>query len=104
MIVVTADSNVAIGYRALRDNTTSTGNVAIGTTSLQNHVSGNGGNIAIGSGAMALGTGGKQRNHAIGYRSQYQNNTGAGNDSIGYLSLQNNVNGCSHWLSSNAKC
>jgi hypothetical protein len=89
----TADSNVAIGYRALRDNTTSTGNVAVGTTALQNHVGGNGGNIAIGSGAMALGTGGKQRNHAIGYRSQYQNNTGAGNDSIGYLSLQNNVNG-----------
>lgn len=63
-----ADDIVAIGYQALRINSTGIRNVAIGSSALFSSQT-------------------SSNNVAIGYQSQYQNTTGGGNVAIGFSSL-----------------
>lgn len=68
------DYNVAIGYNALKANTTGTFNVAVGYETLKANTIGN-------------------TNIAIGYQSLTANLTGRGNVAIGHYSLTSNTSG-----------
>jgi len=90
---------VAIGYRALfnqtgRQDNTEVNNVAIGFEALYNNnptANNNGGkNVAIGSGALRSNTTG-MKNTAIGYGSSFMNTYGEDNTSLGYSALYNNT-------------
>ena len=77
--------NVAVGYRALWQNTSGYTNIAIGSTALQANTDGCN-NIAIGSPAMLRNTSG-QFNVAIGGHSLHWNCTGSDNVAVGELAL-----------------
>lgn len=68
------------------------GNLAIGPGALAGMQSGDGGNIAIGTGALNVNTSGSG-NVAIGFNSQTLNTTGYGNQSIGPNTLRSNTTG-----------
>ena len=89
--VSTGVSNVALGFRALRDNTSGAQNIAIGLDSLQQNTSG-ANNIALGARAMIINTTGIQ-NVSIGTESMEANITGSGNSALGFRALEDNNNG-----------
>ena len=69
--------NVAIGYRALKNPTSTVRNVAIGANSMANTTTGN-------------------SNTAVGYSTLLANQDGSGNTAIGYYSLKDNIGGTSN--------
>lgn len=85
-------SNVAIGYEALRNNTTGGNyNMAIGERALKFNTTGVA-NTAIGARASEKNTSGTA-NMAFGYLSLFENTTGNYNTAIGQQSLVSLVNG-----------
>ena len=92
-------NNVAIGTKALMENTTGQSNIAIGYAALENHVTG-GRDIGIGDSTLytqssALGL---TENVAIGFRAMRNNNPigaseGFFNTAVGSEALYNNTNG-----------
>lgn len=88
-------SNVAqnniFGAQALLNNTTGTGNVAIGQLALSQNLNG-AFNIAIGSNALQSNTSGS-RNVAIGFGSAISSTSGSRNTVIGNLALQELISG-----------
>jgi len=75
--VSTGANNIALGFRALRDNTTGNTNVAVGSESMRFNTTGNG-------------------NSALGYRALDQNLSGSGNTAVGRYALQFNASGTSN--------
>jgi len=80
--------NVAIGFRALRNATAGSGNVAVGSNALENNTVI--GNMAFGTAALNQNTTGNL-NTAVGLQSQADNVTGSGNTSLGYHTLEDNL-------------
>jgi hypothetical protein len=80
--------NVAIGYRALKNSTAGSGNVAVGSNALENNTVI--GNMAFGTAALNLNTTGNL-NTAVGLQSQANNLVGQSNTSLGYHSLEANL-------------
>lgn len=90
------NTNVAVGYEALRGSMTATsntglGNTAIGYQALKNNESG-WSNIACGHNALSQNTTGGA-NVAIGAWSMYQNTTGQQNTAVGNSTLTMNTTG-----------
>ena len=80
--------NVAIGYRALKNSTSGSGNVAVGSNALENNTVI--GNMAFGTTALNLNTTGEY-NTAVGLQSQAMNLVGSSNTSLGFHSLEANL-------------
>ena len=87
----TGDTNVAVGPGALFGNTSGGGNVAIGYKALEDNTSG-GSNIALGYIALRNNSSGNY-NTAIGRQALRSNTTGLNNIAIGYRSLDDNSSG-----------
>ena len=87
----TTNNNTAIGYRALRNNTTGNNNTAIGLNALSNNTTGYN-NTAIGLSALRNNTTGIY-NTAIGFYSLSNNTTGRDNTAIGNSALRYNTTG-----------
>jgi trimeric autotransporter adhesin len=83
-------NNTAVGFNALRDNTTGAYNVAIGEAALANNTSGFQ-NMAIGTEALANNN--ANFNLAIGFRVLFMNTTGNHLTGIGAAALRNNTTG-----------
>lgn len=83
--------NTAMGFEALRDNSTGNDNIAFGTMALQTNTTGFE-NLAIGTDALRFNDTGN-RNSALGVGTLYGNSTGSGNIALGYTSLHNNSTG-----------
>lgn len=83
-------SNVAIGIKALFNNTVSSNLVAIGDSALFNNTGQAKENTAIGSKSMFSNTTGYY-NTAVGYRALYSNTIGRFNTAIGFQALYNNT-------------
>lgn len=83
--------NVAVGDRALRDNTGGFWNTAVGRRALESNQMGSR-NIAIGYIALLHNTGG-DRNVAVGTFALESNTTGRGNTAINADALQDNTTG-----------
>jgi len=84
----TDGENVALGYEALKANTTGTNNVAIGSETLKTVTIGKN-NIAIGKKALESGT--SDNNIAIGFNALNVANVSENNVVIGSTNLQNTV-------------
>ena len=85
--------NVAIGYQALHENLTADNQIAIGYKalfSLSGSAADN--NVAIGTEAMTATTSG-YRNISIGYQSMHENTTGHENVAIGVYAMGRNTTG-----------
>ncbi len=87
----TGNSNTAVGYQSLAQNTTATNNTAVGTYSLYTNSTG-GNNVATGYGALQSNTTGSS-NVANGYYALNSNTTGHSNLAIGASALQSNTTG-----------
>ena len=87
-------ANTAMGFRALRYNTSGTQNIAIGNEALSNNISGSV-NVANGYYALYSNISGSQ-NTGIGYQALVGNTSGNNNTAIGSLSLTNNKTGYSN--------
>jgi Chaperone of endosialidase len=85
------DSNTAIGFRALANNTTAESNTATGAFALENNTVGFG-NTATGFGALLSNTDGDD-NTAIGDNALVLNSTGNGNTAVGSFGLETNASG-----------
>jgi hypothetical protein len=105
-----ADSNTAVGYRTLYNNTTGAQNAAIGGSALYNNTTGYD-NMAIGTNALlnnsvgfyntALGTNALRnstgnQNSAMGLDSLYSNTSGGNNVAIGMRALRYTATGSSN--------
>ncbi len=86
-----ADSNTAVGYRALYSNTTGSYNSAFGENSLRNNTAGNL-NSAFGRYSLFNSSTGLY-NSAFGEHSLYSNTTGSYNSAFGLGSLNFNATG-----------
>jgi hypothetical protein len=86
----TGRSNTAIGVKALYDNITGVNNVAVGDSAAYNNTANN--SVAIGSKALFTNTTGFT-NTAIGNRTLFANTTGGNNTALGYNSLDENITG-----------
>ncbi len=84
-------NNIAIGYRALYNSTTSNDNIAIGSFALETITIGAQKNIAIGTNAMSESQQGEE-NVAVGYRS-LESAKGFNNTAIGSEALNGNSTG-----------
>ena len=84
------DTNTAVGYRALADNTSGNQNTAIGGQTLRNNSIGYK-NVAVGEGSLKNYTGNEQT--AIGHASLQENTTGVDNTAVGTLALTENLVG-----------
>jgi hypothetical protein len=82
--------NLAIGDRALANNTSGTQNTAIGTLALSASIVG-AGNTAVGYQSMQLNT--SNNNTALGWRSLYLNTIGSANIAVGTSALVSNTSG-----------
>lgn len=90
------NTNVSVGYRALRGSTTAsnntgTGNSVFGYQAMVNNTSGSR-NVASGYNSLYNNTTGSN-NVASGTNALYANTTGINNVASGYLSLRNNTTG-----------
>lgn len=88
---LTNNENTAIGYWALRSNTTGSGNTAIGAYALGRSTTGSQ-NVATGDGALYYNTTGSQ-NVATGNNALRGNGTGSYNVVSGYYSMRSNTSG-----------
>ncbi len=86
--------NTALGFQALRVNTTGEANVGVGYQTFYNNTSGGYG-VAVGYQSLYNNLGGNN-NSAIGWFSLYNNTNGSGNTAIGLSSLQSNTIGNSN--------
>jgi hypothetical protein len=86
--------NTALGFQALRVNTTGEANVGVGYRTFYNNTSG-GYSVAVGYQSLYNNLGGNN-NSAIGWYSLYNNTNGSGNTAIGLSSLQANTTGNSN--------
>jgi hypothetical protein len=87
----TGSSNTAMGWGALKLNTTGSGNTAIGGYSLYSNTTGYF-NTAIGSNALSINSTGNN-NTAVGSASLGVNSTGNSNTAIGFETLRINTTG-----------
>ena len=85
------NTNTAVGYYALKNNTTGLQNVAVGHQILLSNTTGNN-NVAIGTNTLRDNTGGRD-NVAIGTSTLQKNTTGYENVAIGIQALQKNTTG-----------
>jgi hypothetical protein len=85
------NSNVGVGYQALRENTTGALNTAHGFAALLGNTTGSS-NTANGYAALLSNTTGGA-NIANGYTALYSNTTGSSNTALGYAALQQNTTG-----------
>ncbi len=88
--VNTGYSNVAIGFGALKSNTSGNQNTANGYMALSSNLTG-GRNTAIGVNALTVNT--VNNNTSVGDGSLSQNTLGANNTAVGLNALQNNISG-----------
>ncbi|MFZ2038996.1 MAG: tail fiber domain-containing protein [Minisyncoccia bacterium] len=86
-----ADSNTALGHRALWSLTTGSGNTASGDSALRDNTTGSN-NAAFGNYSLPINTTG-YNNTAIGNISLASNTTGSNNTAIGLFSLYANTTG-----------
>ena len=84
------DTNTAVGYRALADNTSGNQNTAIGGQTLRNNIIGYK-NVAVGEGSLKNYIGNEQT--AVGHASLQENTTGIDNTAVGTLALNENLVG-----------
>ena len=87
----TGDQNTAVGYAALRDNTSGGWNTALGTSALEQNLTG-ATNTAVGYAALRFNTSGSE-NTAIGYNALTGNITGNNNTALGIQALNSSANG-----------
>ena len=87
----TNSNNVAIGNRALRDNTAGYGNTGIGMEALLKNIGGDN-NVAVGRSTLAYNTT-ANHNTAIGAYAMRDNTSGAWNTAIGWRASYYNVSG-----------
>ncbi len=85
-----ADDNTAVGYQALKVNTTGSQNTAIGASALETNASGNS-NTAVGHKALQSNTG--SNNVAVGQAALQSNGSGNQNVAIGFGPLLSNSDG-----------
>jgi hypothetical protein len=91
--VNTVDGNVAVGFQALRSNSTGTNNVATGFQSLFSNATG-GANTAMGFQALNQNT--SNGNTAVGFQAGFgstSSTNGEGNTAIGFQALFSNAGG-----------
>ncbi len=87
----TGNANTSVGYQAMQNNTTGSGNVANGSYALQANTTGMF-NTAVGNESLlANSTGGAST--AIGRRALFSNTTGGWNTAVGFNSLYSNTVG-----------
>jgi hypothetical protein len=89
--IVSANSNVKLGYQSLNSNTTGTYNVALGYQPLKNNTTGVR-NVAIGVQCLNQNTSGND-NIALGRIALFNNTTGSDNISLGRSCLIGNTSG-----------
>jgi trimeric autotransporter adhesin len=85
----TADLNTAVGYQALKENTTGTNNVAIGASSLDANTTASN-NVAVGIWTLTENTTGAN-NVAIGREALQANTTASNNTAVGYQAGYSNT-------------
>lgn len=85
----TGNYNVAVGYRAMEQNTTGNHNTAVGFQSMPVNTTGTG-NTALGEDACLGNTTG-DRNTGVGRYSLFSNQEGSDNTAVGIHSLRENV-------------
>ncbi len=85
-----SNSSTAVGYAAMRNNTTGEGNVALGYYGLYANSTGNY-NTAVGFEALATTT--NSNNTALGYQALYGSRSGARNVGVGVQSLYSLTSG-----------
>ncbi|HLF64605.1 MAG TPA: tail fiber domain-containing protein [Saprospiraceae bacterium] len=85
------NDNVAIGFEAMKDNTSGFFNTALGSASLRSNTSGSR-NIAIGYASLDANTSGAD-NVSIGNSALGENSSGNANIAVGGLSLEKNTSG-----------
>ena len=88
------NKNTAIGYQALKSNTTGNSNTSVGSDSLLNNTNGVS-NTAVGRFALTSNIGGDY-NTATGNFSLWNNTTGLRNTANGYAALSNNLDGANN--------
>ena len=81
----TASHNTGIGYQALKDCSTGTRNVALGSYALDG-ITGTNNNVAIGYEALTSGSNGGAQNTAFGTYAGQNVSTGSNNTLLGYYS------------------
>lgn len=86
-----SDDNTAVGYNALKSNTSGDNNIAVGSEALRNNTSGDG-NVAAGYEALQSNTTGRD-NTAVGDRALKSNTTGLENTAVGYDASLFNTSG-----------
>ena len=91
--VTTGVLNTAIGFEALKTNTTGNGSTAVGYQSLR--LSTGDQNTAVGRSTLAANVGGAY-NTAMGWSALAGNNTGSGNTAVGYNTLSANTSGANN--------
>jgi hypothetical protein len=89
--LMTGESNTAIGFEALENNTTGVVNTASGTRALETNITGSG-NTATGYKALASNDRGDS-NTANGVNALFFNTTGSVNTSVGFNSMLFNTTG-----------
>jgi len=82
-------SNTAVGFQALKTNTSGTNNVALGYQALTQNTSNN--NTAVGYQALQINT--NVNNTAVGFQSLFANAGGSSNIAVGSYALYNNDTG-----------
>lgn len=87
---VTGANDVAVGYRALYNNSSGASNVGIGNEALSANTTGSN-NTAQGYQALQANT--ASNNTAVGYQAAYANTTGASLVAVGYQALDSNTTG-----------
>jgi len=95
-----SSANVAVGYRALRANSTGTQNTALGTKALTANTTG-ASNTALGNRALEVNTIGGN-NIAVGFSSLIANISGTSNTAIGINALCKSTNNNNTAIGSNA--
>jgi len=85
--VTTGGNNTALGYQAMKSATTGSSNVAVGYNSMSSGVVTGSNNVGVGIQSLYdLTSGGG--NVAVGYQSNYFNQTGSNNVTLGYYAGQ----------------